>query len=76
MTSCSVTFELSYMEKGGSTRTTLGSWNKTLDGNILPVTVDLSSLDGKDIIFFLKVISQGSSKDDLAQWMAARITHP
>lgn len=76
MTNCSVTFELSYMEKGGSTRTTLGSWNKTLDGNILPVTVDLSSLDGKEIIFFLKVISQGSSKDDLAQWMAARVTHP
>lgn len=76
MTNCSVTFELSYMEKGGSTRTTLGSWNKTLDGNTMPVSVDLSSLDGKEVVFFLKVISQGSSKDDLAQWMAARITHP
>lgn len=76
MTACSVTFELSYMEKGGTTRTALGTWNKTLDGNILPVTVDLSSLDGKDVIFFLKVISQGNSKEDLAQWMAARVTHP
>ena len=76
MTSCSVTFELSYMEKGGSTKTVLGTWNKTLDGTILPVTVDLSSLDGKDVIFFLKVMSQGNSKEDLAQWMAARVTHP
>jgi hypothetical protein len=76
MTACSVTFELSYMEKGGSTKTVLGTWNKTLDGNILPVTVDLSSLDGKEVIFFLKVLSQGNSKEDLAQWMAARVTHP
>ncbi len=76
MTACSVTFELSYMEKGGTTRTTLGTWNKTLDGNILPVSVDLSSLDGKEVIFFLKVLSQGNSKEDLAQWMAARVTHP
>ncbi len=75
-TSCSVTFELSYMEKTGTTRTTLGTWTKTLDGTILPVTVDLSTLDGKEIIFFLKVFSQANSKDDLAQWMAARITHP
>lgn len=76
MTSCSVTFTLSYMEKGGSTKTTLGTWNKTLDGTILPVTVDLSALDGKEVIFFLHVSSQGNSKDDLAQWMAARVTHP
>jgi hypothetical protein len=50
--------------------------NKALDGSVLPVSVDLSSLDGKEIIFFLKVLSQANSKDDLAQWMAARITHP
>ena len=76
MTACSVTFELSYMVKGTTTRTVLNSWNKTLDGNILPVTVDLSSLDGKEVIFFLKVLSQGNSKEDLAQWMAARVhTH-
>jgi hypothetical protein len=76
MTACSVTFELAYMEKGGSTKTVLNTWTKTLDGNVLPVVVDLSLLDGKEIIFFLKVYSQGNSKDDLAQWMAARVTHP
>ena len=76
MTACSVTFELSYMVKGTDTKTVLGTWDKTLTGNILPVTVDLSSLDGKEIIFFLKVMSQGNSKEDLAQWMAARVTHP
>jgi hypothetical protein len=76
MNSCSVTFELSYQVKGSDTRTTLGTWNKVYDGNILPVSVDLSSLDGKEIIFYLKVFSQGNSSQDLAQWMAARITHP
>ena len=76
MTACSVTFELAYLEKGGSSRTVLGSWNKTYNGSVLPVTLDLSSLDGKEIVFFLKVSSQGDSKDDLAQWMAARVTHP
>jgi hypothetical protein len=75
-TSCSVTFELSYIEKNGTTWTTLGTWNKTLDGSVLPVSVDLSTLDGKEIVFFLKVLSQANSKDDLAQWMAVRITHP
>lgn len=76
MTACSVTFELSYKEKGSDTRTVLGSWDKTYDGTTLPVNVDLSALDGKEIIFFLKVISKGDSTNDLAQWMAARITHP
>ena len=76
MSSCSVTFELSYQVKGSDTRTTLGTWNKVYDGNIVPVSVYLSSLDGKEIIFYLKVLSQGNSNQDLAQWMAARITHP
>jgi len=75
-TSCSVTFELSYKVKGSDTITVLGTWDKSYDGTILPVNVDLSALDGKEIVFFLKVLSKGNSTDDLAQWMAVRITHP
>ncbi len=73
---CSVTFELLYMEYGTNTVTSLGTWNKTYDNSYLPVDVDLSALDGKDVIFFLKVNSQADSTDDYAQWMVARITHP
>jgi hypothetical protein len=73
---CSVTFELLYMEYGINTVTSLGTWNKIYDNSFLPVDVDLSALDGKDVIFFLKVHSQGDSTDDFAQWMAARVTHP
>lgn len=76
MTACSVTFELSYKVKGSETLTVLGTWNKAYDGTTLPVNVDLSALDGKEIIFFLKVLSKGDSTNDFAQWMAARITHP
>jgi hypothetical protein len=75
-TSCSVTFELSYKVKGSDTVTVLGTWDKSYDGTILPVNVDLSALDGKEIVFFLKVLSKGNSTDDLAQWMAVRISHP
>lgn len=73
---CSVTFELLYMEYGTNTVTSLGTWSKVYDNTYLPVDVDLSTLDGKDVIFFLKIYSQGDSTDDYGQWMAARITHP
>lgn len=76
MTACSVTFELSYKVKGSDTLTVLGTWDKSYNDTILPVNVDLSALDGKEIIFFLKVLSKGDSTNDLAQWMAVRITHP
>ena len=76
MTACSVTFELSYKVKGSDTITVLGTWNKAYDGTTIPVSVDLSALDGKEIIFFLKVLSKGDSTNDLAQWMAVRVTHP
>ncbi len=76
MTACSITFELSYKVKGSDTLTVLNSWNKVYDGTPMPVSVDLSALDGKEIIFFLKVLSKGDSTNDFAQWMAVRITHP
>jgi hypothetical protein len=73
---CSVTFELAYMVSGTSTVTSLGAWDKVFDGLLIPIDVDLSALDGQNIIFFLKVSSKGDPTDDFAQWMVARITHP
>lgn len=73
---CSVNFELLYLVSGTSSVTSLGNWDKTYDGTILPVDVDLSALDGKEVVFFLKVSSKADPTDDFAQWMVARITHP
>jgi hypothetical protein len=73
---CSVTFEVLYEEYGTNTATSLGTWGKTYDGTKTSIDLDLSSLDGKNVIFYLKVSSNGSSTDDFAQWMGARVTHP
>lgn len=75
-TKCSVTFEVLAMEKGTSTITSLGTWAKIDDNTTLPVDLDLSAMDGKNMIFYLKVSSGGDPTDDFAQWMAARVTHP
>jgi len=72
---CDVTYQLSYKDANSSDTAVLGTWTRKLADGILSVDVDLSTLDGKEAIFFLKVISGGDSKDDLANWMAARISH-
>lgn len=73
---CSVTFELLYKINGTNTVTSLGTWDKGYDGSFIPVDIDLSALDGQNVIFFLRVSSKSDPTDDFAQWMAARITHP
>lgn len=73
---CNVTYKLIYKDANSSTTGELGSWTRTLADGIQSVDVDLSALDGKDVIFFLKVISGGDSNGDIANWLAARISHP
>ncbi|HCS38803.1 MAG TPA: hypothetical protein DIW44_04365 [Anaerolineaceae bacterium] len=73
---CSVTFELLYKINGTETVTSLGTWDKVPDNTLTQVSIDLSALDGQNVIFFLKVTSKSDSTDDFAQWMAVRITHP
>ena len=74
-TKCNVTFEVLAQVKGSSTITSLGKWNKTDNNSTVGINIDLSSMDGENIVFYLKVYSNGDSTDDMAQWMAARITH-
>jgi hypothetical protein len=76
MPKCSVTFEILAQEKGSSTITSLGTWNKNYGDDMIHVDIDLSSMDGKYMIFYLKVYSLGDPTDDMAQWMAIRISHP
>jgi hypothetical protein len=73
---CSVKFEILAKEYGSSSVTSLGSWEKDYDKSNISIDIDLSSMDGKQMIFFLKVYSMGNPTDDFAQWMAIRITHP
>ena len=72
---CSVTYELQYTEVGGSSGGTLGSWDVTYNDSE-SVDVDLSSLKGKTVQLLLKVISKGDSTDDVAIWLAPRVTNP
>lgn len=73
---CNVTYKLSYQESGSTALNELGSWPYKLSDGYIKVDVDLSALDGKEVIFYLTVVSGGDSTDDYANWMAVRITHP
>ncbi len=66
-----VVFRLLYLENG--VLSTLNSWNKSCDGKLLPVDVNLSSLKGKTVRFALVVDANGSYNDDWAIWNSALI---
>jgi hypothetical protein len=71
-----VTYEVRYLEIGGAeTSGTLGTWDLTY-GSTLNLDVDLSAQSGKTIRLVLKVISKGDPTDDIALWIAPRITKP
>lgn len=73
---CNATYEVLYVEIGGAeTSGSLGTWDLTY-GTTINLDVDLSALSGKTIRLVLKVISKGDSTDDIALWLAPRITKP
>ena len=73
---CSVTYELLYTEIGGDeTGGSLGSWDLN-NGSSISADVDLSALKGKTVRLILKVSSKGDSTDDVAIWLAPRVTNP
>jgi hypothetical protein len=73
---CDVTYEVQYIEIGGAeTSGSLGTWDLKY-GSSINLDVDLSALSGKTIRLVLKVISKGDSTDDVALWLAPRITKP
>lgn len=74
-TKCDVTYELLYAVAGSSESGSLGTWNiKYSDSQ--QVDVNLNSLAGKEIHLILRVSSKGDSTNDVALWMAARVTNP
>lgn len=66
-----VMFQVFYID-GGSTKL-LAEWNKTCDGSLIPINIDLSSLKGKTVKFILAVRSGTSFQDDWAIWNSLRI---
>jgi len=75
-TKCSVTYELLYTEIGGEeTGGSLGTWDVTYSDSE-SIDVDLSALKGKTVRLLLKVYSKSDSTDDIAIWLAPRVTNP
>lgn len=71
--SCKVRFQLDYQVDNGAVQT-LGSWDESSDGQFTKVTVDLTSLAGKNVRFILTILASGSAKGDRALWLLPRIT--
>jgi hypothetical protein len=59
--------------KEGSISQLLGEWNKTCDGTLLSISVDLSSLKGRTIQIMFVVKANGDLQDDWAIWNSPRI---
>jgi hypothetical protein len=68
-----VIFQVSY-EEGGDVHL-LKDWEKTCNGNLLPVDIDLSGLKGTSVKVVLTVKADGSFQDDWAIWNSPRIEH-
>lgn len=69
---CDVKFVLQYKIEGESVKT-LATWHEVQDGTYNKVSVDLSSLAGKEVQFILLVEANGSPSNDEALWVAPRI---
>ncbi|HPH94444.1 MAG TPA: NBR1-Ig-like domain-containing protein [Anaerolineaceae bacterium] len=70
---CNVKFTL-YYSVDGSPMQPLASWTENYNGEIQKVDVDLSSLDGKKVVFVLSLSANGAYDQDSAFWLAPRIT--
>jgi hypothetical protein len=51
-----------------ATMTTLGEWNETCDGTTREIKIDLSSIKGETVRFYLIVLANGDSAQDWAIW--------
>jgi hypothetical protein len=69
---CDVYFELRYRIAGGDIHT-LGSWHEIYEGLWKNVSVDLSSLVGKDVQFILFVKNGATAQDNKALWIRPSI---
>jgi hypothetical protein len=69
---CDVLFRLEYRIDGGQIKT-FREWHEVYEGNYYPVDLDLSSLAGKNVKFYLTILANNSKGKDYALWLAPRI---
>jgi len=71
---CYMRFRLEYQVGSGQIRS-LGSWLEAPDGMASRIDVDLSSLSGKEVTFFLSVLAGDNYLGDNGLWIRPRIVH-
>jgi hypothetical protein len=71
---CNVKFEVIYND--GSGNVVLGEWLQKSDDAYTKMDIDLSSLSGETVTFYLRVQSRGDSTDDIGIWLAPRLSQP
>ena len=69
---CNLLFELRYRIGTGTVKT-LASWHEVYEGKMNSVSVDLSSLAGKDVTFILKVSNYITAAENVGLWIQPRI---
>lgn len=69
---CNVLFKLEY-QVGDNKVKTLKEWHEVYEGKLYPVDIDLSSLAGKNVKFYLTISANGTKGKDYALWLAPRI---
>lgn len=69
---CNVLFKLEYQVGDGKLKT-LKEWHEVYEGKFLPVDIDLSSLAGKNVKFYITVSANDTKGKDEALWLAPRI---
>jgi hypothetical protein len=67
----SVQYRFGYKE--GANVVIINKWNKSCDGTLLTIDLDLSSLAGKSVQFIFEVSTLGSFNHDWSIWVSPRI---
>ena len=69
----SVQFQFNYKIGDAGAITPIDSWNKSCDGDLIDIDIDLSYLAGTTVKLILGVLANGSSSQDWAVWVNPRI---
>jgi hypothetical protein len=70
---CDVLFQLGYETGGGQIIEVWKEWHEVYEGQYYAIDLDLSSLAGKNIKFYLTISANGTKGKDQALWLAPRI---
>lgn len=72
---CNIKFEI-YYQVPGVKATSLGVWYEVADNKWNPLKIDLSSLAGQKVVFYLVVWNNGATDDNRGLWLNPVIYRP